>query len=147
MKIRETEVDILFEDILEKASCKTFDLKAFISVSNNCPEILDFFDIFNNKIMDSLSMVIQRETFKKIEALETKLNSLVDRTDKTKMRNFYSLTLSSKSFIDTSIRENQMLKNVLNAEKRKRASPNGDFTSGSYKIYKSGEQEYEKLDA
>ena len=71
---------------------------------------MDFFDNYNNKILESLNYVINRQTYKKIEEVEDKLKYLIDKTDKLKMRNFYDITLTMKSYIDTPQREKTITK-------------------------------------
>jgi Ca2+-binding EF-hand superfamily protein len=108
MKIREEDIDIIFDDMLEKSESLKLNLEAFMKVSNSHPEILDFFDIFNNKILDNLTLIIHKDTLKKIENVILHLKILIDKTEKRNMRNL-DLTLTIKSYIEKTIRDRKLL--------------------------------------
>lgn len=108
MKIREEDIDIIFDDMLAKSESLKLNLEAFMKVSNSHPEILDFFDIFNNKILDNLTLIIHKDTLKKIENVILTLKILIDKTEKRNMRNL-DVTLTIKSYIEKSIRDRKLL--------------------------------------
>lgn len=79
VKIREQDIELIYDQILEKTENGILDLNAYINVSANYPEILDFFDIFNNKIMQSFTIKTAKTTLKKVDNLSSSLKLMLDR--------------------------------------------------------------------
>jgi hypothetical protein len=81
------------------------DLKAFIKISADYPELIDFFDIFNNKFMQNMSIVINRDHIKRIEYLLANVKRIMDKlytnTDSNKF------TISLKSWVDKIVKYRQ----------------------------------------
>lgn len=109
MKIREEDVDLIFDEIMDKAEVDKLDLNAFLHVTHNNPEILDFFDIFNNKIVDSLTLVVHKESVKKIGSVIKQLRFLEEKKIKTN----WDVTLGMKSDIEKLIKDKEKEKDRM----------------------------------
>ena len=59
--------------MIEKNDRLKLDLNSFIKLSADYPELLDFFDIFNNKLIQNMSIIITKDHIKKIEKITQKI--------------------------------------------------------------------------
>lgn len=73
----EKEVDKIFAEIVRKYDRTTLDLKSFIHFSDVYPEMLDFFDIFNNNVLKSRVLKINSDQIEELDQIHKKLLSLI----------------------------------------------------------------------
>jgi hypothetical protein len=73
----EDEVDTIFKEIVKKYDRNTLDLKSFIHFSNVYPEMLDFFDIFNNNVLKSSALKISSSQLQELDIIHKKLVGMI----------------------------------------------------------------------
>lgn len=72
------------------------------------PEIFDFYDIFNNKILENMTIVIHRQILRRLSKLSKSLESLISQMTYLK-KNKVGLTVSLQNFIENSIKNKKLL--------------------------------------
>jgi hypothetical protein len=121
-KIRKSDLILIYEDINQKLDNKKNDgkdlnLPAFIKLSANYPELIDFFDIFNNKLIQNVSVTITRDQIHKIEKITDILKAFIQKMNTNKNDN--NFTIAMKSFIDRA-NKLKMIPNNVNLSKNEK---------------------------
>lgn len=80
------------------------DYQSFKTVTIENPEILDFFDIFNNKILENMTLVIHRKILRRLNGLSNSLENLIEQINSIQ-KNKKGFTITLKSFIERSIKK------------------------------------------
>jgi hypothetical protein len=104
--MRTDDIDIIYEDIIEKNDNNLLDLPSFTKISADYPELLDFFDIFNNKVMQNMSIVINRDHIKRIEKILAGVKRLMDKIVYSNS-DHNKFTISMKSWVDRIVKNRQ----------------------------------------
>jgi hypothetical protein len=73
-------------------------LNSFIKLSADYPELLDFFDIFNNKLIQNMSIIITKDHVKKIEKITHRIKFMLDKINANAHINTF--TIAIKGFVD-----------------------------------------------
>ena len=89
--------------MLRKLEVKELTLKSFINMSSNYPEYMDYFDIFNNKVVKNLTLTIQRDQLAKLDDCLSYLRTLVKEIEDVRESNVVSLTM--KDYFEKLIKE------------------------------------------
>ena len=79
MKVRTIDVDNVYKDILKRCDKKNLDFKSFLDLNNRFPELIDFFEIFNNKLLNTSIYNINRERLSQLEEINRKITSLIHK--------------------------------------------------------------------
>ncbi len=79
--------------MLVKLEVKELTLKSFINMSTNHPEFIDYFDIYNNKVVKNLNLTIQREHLMKLDECLSYLRTIIHEIEDIKESNVISLTM------------------------------------------------------
>ncbi len=93
---------------MEKIDSPILDYQSFKTVTTENPEILDFFDIFNNKILENMTLVIHRQILRRLNGLSNSLEDLI-RQIRCLQNNKKDFTITLKSFIERSIKKESLL--------------------------------------
>lgn len=81
-----------------------------MSIDN--PEILDFFDIFNNKILENMTIVIHRQILRRLNGLVISLDDLISQINRCS-DNKKGLTVTFKNFIDKALKNTHLINDGL----------------------------------
>ncbi len=103
VKIKEKDLELIFEEILRKLEVKKLTLKSFIHMALNYPEFIDYFDIFNNKVIKSLNLTILREHLVKFDECLNSLRNIIQEMEDAEESNNVSIAL--KDYVDKLIIE------------------------------------------
>lgn len=79
VKVRNVDIENVFKDILKKCEKKRIDFESFLKMNNQFPELIDFFDIFNNKLLNTSIYSIKKERLTQLEEMNIKLRTLIDK--------------------------------------------------------------------
>jgi hypothetical protein len=110
-KLREDDIDIIFDDIIDKNDNKPLDMNSFIKISADFPELLDFFDIFNNKLMRDMTIVISRDHIRRLDLIIGNIKKLIEKTNNKNDMN--RITISLKNWVDRALRNKNINNNLL----------------------------------
>jgi hypothetical protein len=97
---------------MDKIDSNILDYQNFKTAITENPEILDFFDIFNNKILENMTLVIHRQILRRLNGLSNSLDHLIEQIAYIQ-KNKKDLTITLKSFIERSIKKDSLFKEGL----------------------------------
>jgi hypothetical protein len=86
----------MFSEIVRKYDRKTLDFKSFIHFSNVYPEMLDFFDIFNNNILKNRILKISAGQIEELDCVHNRLVQLIQTCSVCKFNHITLLRLQKK---------------------------------------------------
>lgn len=93
---------------MDKIDSPVLDFENFKTATIENPEILDFFDIFNNKILENMTLVIHRQILRRLNGLSNSLDHLIEQISYVQ-KNKKGFTISLKSFIERSIKKETLI--------------------------------------
>lgn len=93
---------------MDKIESHALDYHNFKTAITENPEILDFFDIFNNKILENMTIVIHRQILRRLNGLSNSLEHLIEQISAIQ-KNKKGLTITLNSFIERSIKKESLL--------------------------------------
>jgi hypothetical protein len=111
VKINEEDIDLIYDEIIEKIDDEELTYENYRMVTLENPEILDFFDIFNNKILENMTVVINKQIIARLNGLYESFDKITDKLHKIKMHK-NGLTLSLSNFIERSIKNKSLINNI-----------------------------------
>jgi len=97
---------------MEKIDSDFLDFNSFKQVTIDNPEILDFYDIFNNKISENMTIMIHRQILRRLNGLSSSLEFLIEKLNSFN-KNKKGITLSFKTFIEKAIKKESLLKDGI----------------------------------
>ena len=132
MKIREADIDIIYVEIMDKIDSPVLDYPSFKTVTTENPEILDFFDIFNNKILENMTLVIHRQILRRLNGLSNSIDHLIEQISSIK-KNKKGFTITLKSFIERSIKKESLFKEgVIITKSNEKQGINNNYFLGNH---------------
>ena len=79
--------------MLKKMSVKELNLKSFINMQTNFPEYMDYFDIFNNKVIRNYDIIILREHIDKLDDCLAYLKTVIKEIEEVEESNVLAFTM------------------------------------------------------
>jgi hypothetical protein len=111
VKINEEDIDLIYDEIIEKIDDEDLTFENYKMLNSINPEIFDFFDIFNNKILENMHIVINKQIISRLNGLYESFNKVTDKLHNLNLHK-NGLTLSISNFIERSIKNKSLLNNI-----------------------------------
>jgi len=103
LNLKEKDIELIYDEMLKKLEVKDLTLKSFINMSSNYPEFMDYFDIFNNKVVKNLNLSIQRDQLNKLDDCLSYIRTLIKEIEDAHESNVVSLTM--KDYFEKLLKE------------------------------------------
>lgn len=111
-KLKHEDIDFIFKEILIKTERSILDFQEYVQLVSNYPEIFDFFDIFNSKLVENSMIILNRENFGRLKNISDKMKSLLTKVDMINLK-YGEVTLALTNFLEKAVKKEKKLEKLM----------------------------------